>query len=75
MLKRVARLVSVTLVNLLVSLLSSVVGTQASRAPGFDVPEVLVVNRQSLWWSVVEKQKRRRIESSCAAAGALVGVK
>ena len=75
MLKRVVRLASVTLVNLLVSRLSSVVGTQASRAPGFGVLEVLVVNRQSLWWSVVEKQKERRMESSCAAAGVLVGVK
>ena len=75
MLKRVVRLASVTRVNLLVSPLSCVVGTQASRAPGFGVLEVLVVNRQSLWWSVVEKQKKRRMESSCAAAGVLVGVK
>ena len=72
MLKRVVRLASVTLVNLLVSRLSSVVGTQASRAPGFDAREVLVVNPHSLWWPVVEK---KRIESLCVAAGALVGVK
>lgn len=72
MLKRVARLACVTHVNPLVSPLSNVDGTLASRAPGFDAREVLVVNPHSLWWPVVEK---KRIESLCVAAGALVGVK
>ena len=76
MLKRVARPACATLANPLVSPpLSNVDGTPASRAPGFGAREVLVVNPPSLCRSVVEKQKRRRIESLFAAAGAPGGVK
>ena len=75
MLKRVARLACVTLVNPLVSPLSNVDGTQVSRVHEFGALEALVVNPQNLWWLVVAKPKRGRIECWCAAAGALVGVK
>ena len=75
MLKRVARLACVTHVNPLVSPLSNADDTQVNRVHGFGALEALVVNPLNLWWLVVEKQKRRRIECLCAGAGAPVGVK